>query len=413
MMLHRALGEFAAQGGRIRVGIIGAGFMGRGIAAQVAGTPGMAVAFIADRVERRATGAADHLVALGHPRPATGGDGIGLLETHDIDLLVEATTGIGAGLAHCRAAFRQHAHVVLMNAEVDLACGDLLAREAAAAGVVVTSDAGDQPGVLARLIDEMRLFGLRLVMAGNIKGFLDRHATAAGLHHEAAIRDLDPVQCCAYTDGTKLNIEMALVANAFDLRPLCTGMQGPHANTAAEALTRFRLTEIPQRGCVDYLLGAEPGGGVFAIGHSDDPSVQRYLRYLKLGDGPFYLLLRPHHLCHFETPLAVAAAALERKPLLQPWAGRVTDVYAHAKRDLKAGAVIDVAIGGDLCHGLIEDVATARQAGWVPLTLLEPEADAQPDERARLRRSVAQGAPLTWDDVEIPDTPLNRLLRPD
>ena len=53
-----------------------------------------------------------------------------------------------------------------------------------------------------------------LVMAGNIKGFLDRYATPASIIAEADKRNLDYRMCASYTDGTKLCIEMAIIANA-------------------------------------------------------------------------------------------------------------------------------------------------------------------------------------------------------
>jgi predicted homoserine dehydrogenase-like protein len=118
---------------------------------------------------------------------------------------------------------------VVLNAEVDLALGPILHDTAVRNGTVVMSDAGDQHGVLARMIDEIRLGSFRIVMAGNIKGFLNRYATAASLEREARIRNLDPIQCCAYTDGTKLNVEMGLIANGAGLVPWVPGMEGPKA----------------------------------------------------------------------------------------------------------------------------------------------------------------------------------------
>ena len=44
----RKLRELQAQGRRIRVGVIGCGAMGTGVAWQIARTPGMEVAFLGD-----------------------------------------------------------------------------------------------------------------------------------------------------------------------------------------------------------------------------------------------------------------------------------------------------------------------------------------------------------------------------
>ena len=80
--------------------------------------------------------------------------------------------------------------------------------------MIVTSDAGDQHGVLMTMIDEIEMWGFDIVQAGNIKGFLNRYATPESIRPEAEKRNLSAIQCCAYTDGTKMNIEMALIGNA-------------------------------------------------------------------------------------------------------------------------------------------------------------------------------------------------------
>jgi predicted homoserine dehydrogenase-like protein len=304
-------------------------------------------------------------------------------------------------------ALRSGVHVVLMNAEVDLALGPLLHAEARRAGVVVTSDAGDQHGVLMRMIDEIRLWAFRIVMAGNIKGFLDRYATAESLLHEAAIRNLNPIQCCAYTDGTKLGVEMAIVSNATGLVPWVPGMEGPRARDVREVFDCFEFGRYGEQGVVDYVLGAEPGGGVFVVGHCDDPLQAEYLRYYKMGDGPYYLFYRPYHLCHLETTRAIALAALYGQAVLVPAHGRVSDVYAHAKRPLAVGEEVAHGIGGDQFYGLVAPCAQADRDGWVPIALLE----ATEAGRARVARPTARDQALTYDAVSLPESALVRLFR--
>lgn len=329
----------------------------------------------------------------------------------EADVLVEATNTIGFAAEVCLAAIERDLHLVLMNAEVDLALGPLLHRRAAARDLVVTSDAGDQHGVLARMIDEIRLWGFRIVMAGNIKGFLDRYATADGLLEEAAKRRLNPIQCCAYTDGTKLGVEMALIANAEGLVPFVPGMEGPRAGDVREVFEHFdfdRYAALPggAEGVVDYILGAEPGGGVFVVGHCDDPLQQQYLWYYKLGDGPYYLFYRPYHLCHLETTRAIARAVLDGEPILRPAHGRVADVYAYAKRDLRAGESVPHGIGGNHFYGLIERCAEADAADRVPIVLL----DADTGQPAVLKRALARDEPVTFADLALPESRLLSLF---
>src|SRR5262249_43322766 len=156
--------------------------------------------------------------------------------------------------------------------------------------------------------------------AGNIKGFLDRYSDPVKIVPEADKRKLGYRMATAYTDGTKLCIEMSLVANACGLATTVPGMQGPRARDVHEVFDLFDLATIRGGGqpVVDYILGAKPDGGVFAIGHSDHPYQREMLAYYKMGQGPFYLFYRPYHLCHVEAMAGIAAACLDGRSVLQP-----------------------------------------------------------------------------------------------
>ena len=422
------LRSLEAEGRPIRVALVGAGAMGFGIAWQIGHTPGMRLVAVTDIKPEAAEKAAAasgqpwQRMTAGQAVPAAGPDTVWVTTDPfyilddaaglDFDVLVEATNTVGFAADLCLAAIARGAHVVLMNAEVDLALGPLLHHRAQEAGVIVTSDAGDQHGVLMTMIEEIELWAFRIVMAGNIKGFLRRDATAESLAHEAAIRNLDPVMCCAYTDGSKLNVEMALVANATGLVPFVPGMEGPPAADVREVLGLFdwsRYDDLPggATGVVDYILGAEPGGGVYVVGFCDDPDQMPLLKYYKLGDGPYYLFYRPYHLCHLETTRAIVRAALYGEAVLAPKRGRVADVYAYAKRDLAPGDVVHHSIGDDTGYGLVDRCAVADPLGRVPILLLEGHDGAYP----RLKRAVPMDQPLTWDDLELPDSPLLGLWR--
>ncbi len=384
--------------------------MGCGIAWQIGQTPGMRLTHICDLDAKARDRAAAAYAAHGDADVLVHPDTGFLRSDAGYDVLVEATNSIGPAGQACQDALNARKHVVLMNAEVDLAFGHGLQRLARDNGVILTSDAGDQHGVLMRMMDEIQLWGFRLVMAGNIKGFLNRHATARSLEREARIRRLSPIQCCAYTDGTKLNVEMALLANASAMVPSRTGMLGPTATHVSEVYQVFDFDAFPQEGVVDYVLGAEPGGGVFVVAHCEDAFQVPYLSYYKLGDGPYYLFYRPYHLCHLETPWAIAAAVLDGEPILAARASRIADVYAYAKRDLSIGDTIDHAIGGDACYGLIDLCRLAEPRNHVPLALLETEADSR-ETQVRLKRKVRRDMPLCWTDIDMPVTPLLEMHR--
>jgi len=406
----------------LRVGLVGAGAMGRGIAWQVSITPGMTLDFITDLNLDAAREAAEmidlepvefdgnQIPELTEKQVLISTDTLSLLKRNNelkLDAFVEATNAIAAAAEYCLAAIEGGMHVILMNAEVDLVFGPLLNAEAAKKDVIVTSDAGDQHGVIMTMIEEIEMWGFDIVQAGNIKGFLDRYATPESIRVEAEKRNLSPVQCCAYTDGTKLNVEMALISNATGLTPFIDGMEGPACKDVQQVMGLFDFDAYQGQGRVDYILGAEPGGGVYVVGRCDSEFQQPYLQYYKLGDGPYYLFYRPYHLCHLETTRAIAKASLNHQPILVPDHGLVADVYAYAKTDLKAGQEVEHSIGGAECYGLIRLFETAQADQHLPIAFLESE----PGKLPKLKRDIAKDEPVKVEDIEFPDILLHRLLQ--
>ena len=387
------------EGRPIQIGLVGVGSMGSGIAYQIGRTPGMRLAFVADKIEAAAKRGAEK---YGKPTLVTT-DCMAALKNEKIkiDVFVEATNSIIAAYDYCQAAIARKAHCVLMNAEVDLILGHLLQAEARKQEVIVTSDAGDQHGVLARMMEEVEMWGFEIVQAGNMKGFLDRHRDIAGTIDIAKKLGLSTIQCLAYTDGSKLNIEMAVIANEYGLIPTVPGMEGPKGEKVQDALNLFDFDKYEGQGRVDYILGArEHGGGVYVIGKCDSTFQQGYMNYYKVyNKHPYYLFFRPYHLCHLETPRASAKAALYGKATCTQRMGRVTDCYAYAKKDMPAGARIEHAIGSDEVYGLIDSAKKADANHQMPQGVLDVEDS---DERPVLKRAVKKDQPLTWDDVEIP-----------
>ena len=278
-----------------------------------------------------------------------------------------------------------------MNSEIDLIFGPLFSRVAKKNGVIYTSCDGDQYGALIHLIVEIQSWGFELVMAGNIKGFLDRYANPTTIIPEADKRNLDYKMCTAYTDGTKLNIEMALLSNALDLTTIVPGMHGPKAKQVHEALHLFDFDLLwnNKKPLVDYILGADPGGGVFVIGHCDNPYQRGMLSYYKMGEGPYYVFYRPYHLCHIEAIASSIHAISESQPLMQPDFGFQTNVYAYAKRDIREGELLD-GIGGYCCYGLIENCTDNFLSPGLPICLAD---------QVTLKRDVAKDHKIFMSDV--------------
>jgi predicted homoserine dehydrogenase-like protein len=396
------LKQLEANCSPIHVGIVGLGSMGLAIAYQISITPGMRLTFLADKNIIQAQKAAE---IYGKPVHVTS-DCIAALNDEQIvcDVLVEATNSIVDAYDYCMAAIDRKVHCVLMNAEVDLALGFLLRAAAEKKGVVVTSDAGDQHGVLCRLIEEIEMWGFGIVQAGNMKGFLDRYRTLGGSIEIAKSLRLSPIQCLAYTDGSKLNIEMAIIANQYGLTPQVPGMCGPRADRVEDVMDIFDFNEA-ENGNVDYILGAKQhGGGVYVVARCENELQRWYLDYYKvINRHPYYLFFRPYHLCHLETTRAISLAAMYGKAVCTMKEGRVTDCYAYAKRKLTPGKIVCHGIGSDELYGMINTSVSADSNGFIPQVLFE---SSDQTERPVIKKVIDIDSPITWDAVEIPKTRL-------
>jgi predicted homoserine dehydrogenase-like protein len=156
-----------------------------------------------------------------------------------------------------------------------------------------------------------------------------------------------------------------------------------------------------ESGLVDYVLGAEPGPGIFVIGHNENPIHQQYLNYYKMGDGPFYVFYTPYHLCHLESPLTAARAVLFQDAAVTPIDGPVCEVVTTSKRDLAAGEMLD-GIGGFTCYGQLENADVGLKENLLPMGL---------SNGCRLKVAVAKDQPITYSDVERPKDRLADRLR--
>lgn len=400
-MMESNLKRLRTAGRKIAVGVVGVGSVGKGIVHQAQVTPGIECVAIADiRIESAVAWAersgrpycvarsiGEVHDAIRHGRLAVCEDGALVAECESVEVLVECTSSVLAGGQLGVSALKHGKHLVMMNYEADLVFGPYLMKLAKSKGLVYSVCDGDQPAVLKRLIDEIELMGFQLVMAGNIKGYLDRYANPASVIAEADKRGLDYRMCASYTDGTKLSIEMAVLANGCGLRTLVPGMHGPRMNDVTQVLQFFDFAKLwdGSGAFVDYVLGAAPQGGVFVVGFTEDAIQQEYLSWFpaQIGSAPFYLFYRPYHLIHFEAMKTVIAAALDGQSVLKPDYGFRTNVFAYAKRDLREGERLD-GIGGYTCYGLIENVAGEAAGRGLPICLADGMVlyqDVRRDER--------------------------------
>lgn len=407
IIVDTALAERARSGNPVRVGVVGAGFMGSRIARQIGEhVDGMEVVAVASRDRDDAVAAlagagsdeieladsADDVErALTRGRTVASSWPLHVAAAAGVDVVIEATGDVECGAAVAMAAVRAGTHVVLVNADADATLGPILKMYADRAGVVITGTDGDEPAVAMNLIRYVRSIGYAPVLAGNMKGFYDPYRNPDTQRAFAESVGQRPRMITSFADGTKLSIESTLLANAAGLRVRRRGMEGHRIGHVRELLDVLDPATFASGGFVDFTLGADPGTGAFvvALGDIDEDS---FMRYFKMGDGPLYLFYQPFHLPHLEAPITVARAALFGDAAVTPLGAPACEVVTTAKRDLPAGTVLD-GIGGFDCYGAIDNAETTRRENLLPIGLAAG---------CTLLRDVPQDAPVRLADAEPP-----------
>jgi predicted homoserine dehydrogenase-like protein len=419
IILDETLRRREAEGCPIRVGMIGAGAMGRGCANQIVnGVQGMVLVAIANRtlptarraydeigcegaVEAATQDALDDLVRSG--TPAITSDYDLLCQSEQIDAILELTGSVAFGARACLAAIAGGKHFITMNAELDGTLGPLMRRRAEAAGVIYSVADGDQPGVQMNLWRQVRAMGLTPLVCGNVKGLHDPYRTPETQRGFAEKWGQDPYMVTSFADGTKISFEQAIVANATGMCVAKRGMGGiDFRGHVDELTTHYDVDELKALGgVVDYVVGSQPAPGVFVLATHDDPKQKHFLNLYKLGEGPLYSFYTPYHLCHFEVPFSIARAVDFGDTVLAAADGIRVEVVTAAKTDLRAGQTLD-GLGGFLTYGLAENAPVARAEGLLPIGLAQG---------CTLARDVKKDSVLTFADVVVPEGRLIDKLR--
>jgi len=440
MNLHRLLLARAAAGEPVRVGLIGAGKFGSMYLAQARTTPGIQVMAVADLAPERAraafrrTGWDQAQCRAGSFDAARRGGGTfvtedagALVAADGIEVVVEATGDPGTGIGHALAAIEHGKHVVMVTVEGDALAGPLLARRAAAAGVVYSLAYGDQPAIICELVDWARTAGFEVVCAGRGVNYLPAYHDSTpdtvwqhfydGLTAEdAAAAGMNPKMFNSFLDGTKPAIETAAVANACGLTPQPAGLKFPPCGIDDLAQVLRPSADggcLDHKGTVEVVSSLERDGrelprhlrwGMFVTFEAASAYVAGCFREYGLAtdaSGRYSALYREYHLIGLELGISVASVALRGEPTGCP-RGFSADVVATAKRDLAAGERLD-GEGGYTVYGRLMRAADSLALGALPLGLAGG---------VTLDRPVAKGETVRAADVALdPADPTVRIRR--
>ncbi len=394
----------------IRVGIFGAGFMTQGLVNQIVhSVPGMRVVAVSNRKPERAVqvfayaGLKDVRIASTSQQldaaamkgePIATDDAMLLARCPHIDVLVDATGSVEYGARVALEAFAHKKDVVLLNAEIDATIGPILQTYAKRHGVIMSACDGDEPGVQMNLVRWVRGLGLIPRVIGNIKGLQDPYRTPATQKGFAEKWGQNPAMVTSFADGSKISFEQTIVANATGFKVRKRGMSRG-LEYRGDVMEIAKLYDIEEAralgGIVDYVVGT-PLTKVFVLAEHPDPKQQTYLNLYKMGPGPLYPFFTPYHLVHFEVPLAIARVALFRDNVAPPLAGPSIEVCAVAKRDLKAGEMLD-SYGMYMTYGEAVNTEEMCSGRYLPEGLVEG---------CTLLRDVAKDAVITYNDVRLP-----------
>lgn len=419
IIVDTALEARAREGRPIRVALIGAGFMGRGLANHlVHTTPGMRLVGVFNRGVQRAIDLCDYAgitkvaspssqrevdLAISEGRTVATDDALLLARSSGVDILVDVTGSVEFGARVALEAFRHGKDVLLMNAEIDATIGPIMQTYAARHGVIFSACDGDEPGVQINLYRWVQGLGLTPRVIGNVKGLQDPYRTPTTQQAFAEKWGQNPAMVTSFADGSKISFEQAIVANATGFKVRSRGMSrgSEYKDDVMKIGSRYDIEELRRLGgIVDYVVGT-PLTKVYVLAEHPDPKQQHYLNLYKMGEGPLYSFFTPYHLVHFEVPAAIARVVLFRDQLAKPLGGPVVEVCACAKRDLRANETLDD-YGMYMTYGEAVNADEMSAGRYLPEGLVE---------NCVLKRDVPKDAVLTYDDVALPPGRLADQLR--
>ncbi|MGH8760474.1 MAG: NAD(P)H-dependent oxidoreductase, partial [Burkholderiales bacterium] len=419
VIVDNALKAREAEGKPIRVGMIGAGFMGQGLTNQIVNSvPGMRMVAVYNRRPERGfsvfryagrddviaadtQGAVDDGIRRGVPVVAE--DPFTICRSTEVDVIVDVTGSVEFGARIVCEAFRNGKPVVMMNAEIDATIGPILRVYAKQYGVILSACEGDEPGVQMNLYRWVKGLGLIPRVIGNVKGLQDPYRNPTTQKGWAERWGQNAAMVTSFADGSKISFEQSILANATDFKVLTRGMsRGRVYEGAIQDIQKlYDLDQLRELGgVVDYTVGPA-GVKVFCLAEHSDPKQRHYLNLYKMGEGPLYAFWIPYHLVHFEAPNAIARVVLFGDEIAPPLGGPVVEVCAVAKRNLQEGEMLDE-YGMYMTYGEAVNVDEMCAKRYLPEGLVEG---------CKVKRAIRKDEVLTYDDVELPQGRLADQLR--
>jgi len=362
-----------------RIGIVGTGFIGQGIVRALESHPDLQVSKVLTRQKINPE--------FKFVRPELLTDSIDEL-IENSDLVVECTGSVLWATLVLDRVLEANIPVVTMDSEVHITTGSYLAQKG-----FITEAEGDQPGCLAALRESAIQMGFKPLVYGNIKGFMNLAPTPKDMAYWSNKQGISLDQVTSFTDGTKVQIEQAFVANGLGADILQDGMMGLSSEDIFTG--GVQIAEAAKqlgRSVSDYILSPKSPAGVFIIAEHE-PSQKDYLRYLKMGEGPYYSLVQGYHLCHLEVTKTIRRVLKGGGVLLNNTTAPQVTVVAIAKKDLQVGDKIQRGIGSFDVRGIASKISSHPNA--LPIGLLE---------KVTVVKRVEAGATLTFDDIDIPDS---------
>ena len=378
----------------IKVGLVGAGQMGQGIVAQVSKMYGVDLVCIIDKNKKQLDIASDRYKKHKENKILFS-DSIAALDNVELDIVIEATGTPAAGAIVAKNVLNRGINLILLNVETEATIGLALRKEAEKNNAIVTVADGDEPVAALDLYNFATELSFEVISIGKGKNNpFNTFATPSSLTKEASIKQMNPKMLTSFVDGTKTMVEMAALANFLDFNIDVDGMHGIEAtyeNINQHYIPKNDGGLLNNSQVVDFAFGIAPG--VFAVIYSEDDYVNYEMKYLKMGEGPYWTLARPYHLTSLEIPRTIRHIMLEKYSKLSAKSWNV-EVVAYAKQDIEPGTNLG-SIGGDYMYGKAQKLSSSK--GLLPIGIAEDNIAT---------KAISKGNPIAVGDVDAQDNDL-------